>query len=240
VKPSRSGEGVPAGGDAAGKIAAGSGDKRPPSPDTQNGQSPSSTTAEAQPDARDGHNQREPAGARAEGPAAPATARQGQDEGWTQADRDRVRVLYAEDFGPQPATTGRDRGIDVVGEKPVKSPGDTSDLPPSGEELVETADEDESSAEKFRKKFYEGIDDLSEGATPMVNAAREYLEQPPPTGHPAVVADTHAYYTPESPTNATPGVGDIIELTLVAGVLAERTIHWGRRIIADKIGRSRY
>jgi hypothetical protein len=145
--------------------------------------------------------------------------------------------LYAEDFGPKPATAGRDRGVNVVGDKPVKSPGDTSDLPPSGKELLEKAEDDAPSAEKFRRKFYEGVDDLSQGTTPMVNAAREYLEQPPPTGHPVVVTDSHPYFAPESPTNATPGVGDIIELALVAGVLADRTMHWGRRIIAEKTGR---
>jgi hypothetical protein len=44
------------------------------------------------------------------------------------ADRDRARALYHEDFGKQTAAgdigTGRDRGSNVVGDKPDKSPGD--------------------------------------------------------------------------------------------------------------------
>jgi hypothetical protein len=230
----------PDGRDVARKIAAGPGDERTSSPDSQNGQSASSTATESQQGARGGRDQRESAVVRPEGPTAPAPAGQGRDDEWTQADRDRVRALYADDFGPKPATGGRDQGVNVVGNKPDKSPGDTSDLPPSGKELLERAEDDAPRPEKFRNKFYEGIDDISQGATPMVNAAREYLEQPPPTGHPGVVTDTHPYFTPESPSNATPGVGDIIELTLVAGVLADRTIHWGRRIIAEKMERGRH
>lgn len=63
--------------------------------------------------------------------AAPPERR---DDGYSwpppQADRDSARALYREDFGTKAtadsARHGRDRGINVIGDKPDRSPGDTS------------------------------------------------------------------------------------------------------------------
>jgi hypothetical protein len=212
--------------------------KRASPHDSQNGR-PASAAADSQPHAPGRHDRRDPAAAR---PAETAVASRAQGHGDTwpppQADRDSARALYAEDFGSRHAAVGRDRGANVVGDKPARSPGDTSDLPPTGAELVETADEDKPRMEKFSNAFYKGFDDIDDGAKTMVTSAKEFLDQPPPTGHAAVVADTHAHWVPESTPDATPGVGDVMEVVLVAGVLADRAFHWVRNRVNDKTGRA--
>jgi hypothetical protein len=141
--------------------------------------------------------------------------------------------LYAEDFGPRPPAPGRDRGVNVVGDKPAKSPGDTSDLPPTGEELVETADEGKPRAERVRNRLYKSLDDADDSINNAATSAKAYLEQPPPTGHPGVIADTHAHWAPESPQDATPSVESVAELILVAGVLVDQAILKARHKIHE-------
>jgi hypothetical protein len=168
-----------------------------------------------------------------------------QDRGDTwpppQADRDRARTLYEEDFGAKRAVSdaqpGRDRGTNVVGDKPVKSPGDTSDLPPTGEELLETADEDAPRTEKVHNQFYKSFDDIDDAAKTMVTSAKAFLDQPPPTGHPGVLVDTQPQWEPESAPNATPDAGSFAEIALVSVVLGDRTIDWARHKLAEMRGR---
>ena len=210
-------------------------DGRPSSShDSQNGPSTHAATAESQPGThgRRGHHESGPA--RPEGPA-PSPARQGQGNEWTQADRDRVRALYEEDFGPRRTAPGRDRGVNVVGKKPVRSPGDTSDLPPTGEQLAEMENQDAPRVERARNMFDRDFHDFSDAASNFATTARQILEQPPPTGHPGVMVDTHSHWAPESAPNATPSVEGIIEVAFVAGVLVDQAIHrLGRRISDEK------
>jgi hypothetical protein len=147
------------------------------------------------------------------------------------ADQDRARALYAQEFGARAdaanATSGRERGTNVIGDKPDKSPGDTSDLPPSGGELVETADEDAPHTEKFRHQLYEAMEDIDDTLTDAAPTAQQILDQPPPTGHPGVMVDV-PHLGPEFTPIATPSVVGMVELALVAGVIVERAVHWGR------------
>jgi hypothetical protein len=217
----------------AGETAPATG-KPPSSRDSHNGRPASTAAGDSTPHANNRHD----AAAR---PGETASSRApGNGDTWPppQADRDSARALYAEDFGSKHATADRDRGTNIVGDKPARSPGDTSDLPPTGAELVETAGEDKPRVEKFSHAFYKGFDDIDDGAKTMVTSAKEFLDQPPPTGHAAVVADTHAHWVPESTPDATPGVGDIAELVLVAGVLADRAFHRVRNTVNDKTGRA--
>ena len=230
--------GNPASGQPDAGTTTGPGDGDTQSRDRQNGPFPSPTTADARPTARGPHEGSDPDAARPQSATATTPGKRDQGDGWTQADRDRVRALYAEDFGPKPATAGRDRGVNVVGDKPVRSPGDASDLPPSGEELVETADEDDSRTEKFRNRLFKSIEDIDDTINDAAPVVQSVLLQPPPTGSPGVIADTHAHWMPESPPNATPSVGGIAELTLVASVLVDRAIHRARHKVANETGRS--
>lgn len=78
----------------------------------------------------------------------------------------------------------RDRGTNVVGDKPDKSPGDTSDLPPTGADLLEMEGKDESRADKFRNKFYGELEDVIDSTKDQVETVKDLLEGPSPTGHP--------------------------------------------------------
>jgi microcystin degradation protein MlrC len=125
----------------------------------------------------------------------------------------------------------------VVGDKPDKSPGDTSDLPPSGEELVETADEEASRAEKLGNRFFKRLEDVDDAVNDAAPSVQQVLDQRTPAGHPAVLADVHSHWAPESVSDAAPSVGGIAEVVLVLGVLADRAIHWGANKVAHKTGR---
>jgi hypothetical protein len=225
--------GNPAGGDAAreGKLT--------PSLDSHIGRSAHAGTAESQPDARGRRDHHQAVPARPEGTVATPRAGQGQSDAWPppQVDRDRVRDLYAEDFGSKQTGAGRDRGSNVVGDEPVKSPGDTSDLPPTGDELVETADKEAPRPEQFRNRLYKRLDDIDDAVTNAVPTVQDVLAQPPPTGSPGAIADTHAHWAPESTPNATPSIGSIAEVVLVAGILADRAIHWASHKVANDTGR---
>jgi hypothetical protein len=181
--------------------------------------------------------------ARREAAAAPSPTGQDRGDTWPppQADRDRARALYAEDFGGKNTTgdanAARDHGINVVGDKPVKSPGDTSDLPPTGEELVEPDDENATRAEKVRNWFNKDFGDIDDSVKNMVTPAQQLLDQPPPTGHPGVSVDTQPRWAPESAPNATPDIGNIAELGLVLAVLGDRTFDYVRHKVAEMRGR---
>ena len=147
-----------------------------------------------------------------------------------QADRDRARALYREDFGGKTtadsAGPGRDRGTNVVGDKPAKSPGDTSGLPPTGADLLEMEDKDESRADKFRKKFYGEFDDVIDSAKDQVETVKDLLERPSPTGHPEVPVNSGPVFGPEIPQHATVDPSSITEMGMVLGVIGFQAGRW--------------
>jgi hypothetical protein len=148
--------------------------------------------------------------------------------------------LYRQDFGAQAAArhpgTGRDQGTNVVGGKPDKSPGDTSDLPPTGQELLEMEDDKEPRAEKVRNEFARDFGDVDDAFKNTVTSVQQVLDQPPPAGHPGVQVDSHPQWVPESQPSATPDVGSMVELGLVTVVLADRTIDYVRHKVAEMRG----
>lgn len=163
--------------------------------------------------------------------AAPPERR---DDGYSwpppQADRDSARALYREDFGTKAtadsARHGRDRGINVIGDKPDRSPGDTSDLPPSGADLLEIEDEDESRADKFRGELYREFEDVTDSAKDQAETVQDLLVRPPPAGHPEVAVNSGPAFGPEIPQHATPDAGSITELGLVLGVIGFQAGRW--------------
>jgi hypothetical protein len=145
--------------------------------------------------------------------------------------------LYAEDFATRHATAGRDRGFNVVGDKPVKSPGDTSDLPPTGGELVEMEDKDASRTEKFRSRLYKSLEDIDDAINDTAPAVQGAMIQPPPAGSPGVMVDTHSHWSPEAAPDATPSVGGVAEVALVVGVLVDQVVHRIRHKVSTETGR---
>jgi hypothetical protein len=125
----------------------------------------------------------------------------------------------------------------VVGDKPRMSPGDISDLPPTGEELVEPDDENATRAEKFGNLFNRDFDDVDDAVKNTATSVQQVLDRPPPAGHPSVVVDTQPQWAPESSANATPDIGNIAELGLVLGVLGNRTFDYVRHKVAEMRGR---
>lgn len=174
-----------------------------------------------------------------EADVAPADAERDQGGTWPppQADRDRARALYEEDFGGKDKAAdpseGRDRGINVVGDKPRASPGDTSELPPTGKELAEPDEKDATRAEKRRNLFDRDFGDIDDSVKNMVTTVQQIMDQPPPSGHPGVVVDTQPQWGPESVPNAAPDIGNIAELGLVLGVLSSRTFGYVRHKVAE-------
>jgi hypothetical protein len=146
-----------------------------------------------------------------------------------QADRDSARALYREDFGSKTTADstrhGRDRGTSVVGDKPDKSPGDTSGLPPTGADLLEMEDKDESRADKFRKKLYGEFDDVIDSEKDGVETVMD-LTQRPPTGHPEVQVNVGPMFGPEIPQHATVDPSSITELAMVLGVISFQAGRW--------------
>ena len=154
---------------------------------------------------------------------------------------DRARSLYREDFGkesrPGSLHGGRDRGDNVVGDKPAKSPGDTSDLPPSGEELLETADEDKPRVERFRNKFYRELDDVTDSAKDQAQSVQDLLESRPPAGHAEVQVPTGPSIGPETQQHATVDAGSATEMCMLLGVVGFQFGRWVHHKVDELRGR---
>lgn len=103
------------------------------------------------------------------------------DTRWpTQADRDRGHALYQEFLND--ARTGRDQGTDVVGDKPDRSPGDTSDLPPAGRKLLTMENDDASRSEKLRRNLFEFADNVQDVTDAGIQTVQDIMSRPSPTG----------------------------------------------------------
>jgi hypothetical protein len=147
-----------------------------------------------------------------------------------QADRDHARALYRKDFGdksvPDSAGFGRDSGVNEVGDKPDRSPGDTSDLSPTGPELVEGENEDDSRGDRFRKKVDREIGDVIDRAKSQVETVKDLLERPPPTGHAEVAVNSGPVFGPEIPQHSAVDPSATAELGMVLGVIGFQAGRW--------------
>lgn len=135
-------------------------------------------------------------------------------------DLDRWRELYLEDRKSRPA--GWEQGVNVVGDRPDRSPGDTSDLPPTGDELVHMEPEDVSRLEKLARKTFEDFDDITDIAAKASNRAEQLLPRPP-GGQAEAPVPSHPYFSPTAPQHAGVDAGSIADLTLVLGVIGFKT-----------------
>jgi hypothetical protein len=89
--------------------------------------------------------------------------------------------------------SGWDQGTNVVGDKPDRSPGDTSDLPPAGEELLDMDSDKLSRFARFRKETYKEMDDILDVSEKDGGTISQLFDRPPmgshteiPAGHPAI------------------------------------------------------
>jgi hypothetical protein len=117
------------------------------------------------------------------------------------------------------ATAGRDQGINIVGDKPDRSPGDTSDLPPSGEQLLHMEKEEASRPEKLRNKFLEEVGDATDSAKSVAQTTQDVLERPAPVGQPEVRVPAGPYVAPEVPQHTTISAGSVAETAVILGVV---------------------
>jgi hypothetical protein len=155
------------------------------------------------------------------------------DGEWPDADRDRWHAMYQE--WRDETTPGWERGTNIVGEKPDRSPGDTSDLPPSGEQLVEVESK-ESRFEALHNKIcepevIEGLNDIAENEPDTVQAL---FERPPTSSHTEVPSSQQQWgsVTPEHAS-----ASEIAAAGLVTGVLLFETARWTRHKLETLKGR---
>lgn len=89
----------------------------------------------------------------------------------------------------QEAPAGQERGSNVVGDKPVRSPGDGRDIPPTGEELLEGETRKRSRLDGLRHEWEkdEVLDGLHSEAEQDTSTIQSILEARPPEGHPVQV-----------------------------------------------------
>jgi hypothetical protein len=178
-----------------------------------------------QPQAEPGPDAASPGGAPVEVDAAEAS----------QDDRDRWHALYEEYL--KDATTGRDQGVNVVGDKPDRSPGDTSDLPPTGEQLVNREKDEVSPFDKFRNELNKDFGDISDVVSEKAETVQQILERPRPISHPEVTVPAGPQIGPETPAHAIPDAGTVADIGLVLGVLGIQTVHWIRHKLDEVKGR---
>lgn len=112
----------------------------------------------------------------------------------------------------------------VVGEKVDRSPGDISDLPPTGEELVETEESDVPRAQRLGRKLFREVDDVVDAAKTETDAVSMALKNPGPTN--MCIEGTPPTRGPEitdASPHPTPTPGAIVEATLYTGLALFRT-----------------
>jgi hypothetical protein len=135
------------------------------------------------------------------------------------------------------STAGRDAGTNVVGNEPDRSPGDTSDLPPAGEQLLNVENDEAPRAEKLRNEFYKEFGDVTDAVSQEAGTVQQILERPAPTGHPEVPVPARPEVAPEAALHGTPDAGTVAEMGLVLGVMGIQAGRWVRHRLAELRGR---
>ncbi len=115
---------------------------------------------------------------------------------------------------------GRERGTNVVGDKPNRSPDDTSDLPPTGEQLLDMDSDKLSRVEQFRREFYKEAEDVADAVEKEGGMVIDLTERPPTGSHTEVPSHQPAISLPAD--HATDS-GQLALAGLVAGVLVFET-----------------
>jgi hypothetical protein len=127
--------------------------------------------------------------------------------------------------GPDQGTRW-EQGANVVGDKPDRSPDDSRDLPPTGEQLLDPEEKDASRAERLQRRLDREFGDVADSVKDTASSIQEILSQPQPAGHPEVPVQVGPVLGPESQHYTTPDASAIAELGLVVGVLGAHFYHW--------------
>jgi hypothetical protein len=135
------------------------------------------------------------------------------------------------------ATTGRDKGVNVVGDQADRSPEDTSDLTPAGEQLANMEKDGASRFDKFRSELNKDFGDISDVVSEKAETVQQLLERPRPSSHPEVRVPTGPQIGPETPAHSIPDAGTVADIGLVLGVLTIQTVHWLRHKLDEVKGR---
>jgi hypothetical protein len=164
------------------------------------------------------------AGAAQDVQQTPANA--GDDQPFpTPEEREHGRAAYQQ--WRSELSTGWGEGVNVVGEKPTKSPGDISGLPPTGEQLMKMESENAPTLEKLGNMFDRDFGDIHDAAENIANPIQMMLDHPP-TGAttPVVGVDTRQYWTPTPVAHAAPDTTAMMDLGLALVVVGDRAARW--------------
>ncbi|MBV9450731.1 MAG: hypothetical protein JO345_33055 [Streptosporangiaceae bacterium] len=156
------------------------------------------------------------------------------DQRPAQQDRQRAQDLYQDWLKEQSA--GRERGSNIVGDKPDRSPGDISDLPPTGEQLLTIEKEDASRAEKFGRELTKDYGDVIDTVSKNVTSIEQILARPQPTGHPEIAVPAGSQTRLDTPQHGTLDPSAIAEMGLVTGIVLFRAGQWVRQKITQRRG----
>lgn len=127
----------------------------------------------------------------------------------------------------------RDLGRNTVGEKEDRSPGDTSDLPPTGAELVETAGKDKPRLERLKNEAFQEFDGVVGGVKEVADAILNAMSRPQPSGHPEVPVRDGPVIGPQEGHHIAPGADSVTQAILVGGVVGYQAVRWADHKIAE-------
>jgi hypothetical protein len=103
---------------------------------------------------------------------------------------------------------GWEQGVNVIGGRPDKSPGDISDLPPTGEQFLDLEDGKRSRLDGLRRGLErdEVLDGLHGEAEQDANTVQSILAARPPEGHPVQVVPDTPQLMPVTPAGIDAGM----------------------------------
>jgi hypothetical protein len=156
-------------------------------------------------------------------------------------DRERLHALYQDYLKEQQSVQdpGRAQGSDIVSDKPDKSPGDTSDLPPTGQELVdmESSKDSRFDALLHEAEKEENLDGLHDALEDSGNTVEKLLTARPPEMHAEQPVPVAPYYAPSVPDHAIDG-GSTVSAIMTAGIVTVHLVRWMKDRLEPKEGQS--
>lgn len=130
--------------------------------------------------------------------------------------KDQQLDLYTD--GTHWATADTPRTQDTVSET-----GEIPDRLPTGEELVDSAGEDSSRLERFRRKLYEQGDDALDSVEKNTNIAHDIFSHPPTSSYEATpTPEPHIYEAQHSVMDP----GSMATAIFMFGLVIDRALHW--------------
>jgi hypothetical protein len=171
----------------------------------------------------------EPAAEADEPPGTDRLADQPDDDAPSPEERARLHEAYQEylteytkEEGP-----GWEQGSNVVGEQPERSPGDTSDLPPAGQELLDMEGDKLSRFEKLRRETYKEIDDIHDISQDDGDDLAKLFDRPPMASH-SEVPSGHPVF--DQPAPAGVDGGHLVVAGLMVGILGVEGARYAGRL----------